>query len=103
MCLGIRNRYLSKERPRKNLKKENTLNVCYYKTKKDLDHEMKKHRRDVLKKVAELYKKEKEEFHQKYRLFQLHKWEILKVIKQNMIKTRLLELQKAKMVRALIG
>lgn len=74
-------KYIEKEKPKKNLKRENAENVGFYKTKKDLELEMNKHRRDVLKQVAVIYKQEKSEFHQKYRLFQLHKWEILKIIK----------------------
>ena len=38
-------------------------------------------RREVLAKVAEIYKKEKEEFYEKYRYFKLHKWKILKAVK----------------------
>lgn len=41
----------------------------FYKTKKELDLEMGKHRRELLQKVAVLYKQEREEFYQKYRIF----------------------------------
>ena len=50
--------------------------------KKELDREAGKHRRELLANVGDVYRKEKEEFYQKYRYFQLHKWEILKCIKQ---------------------
>ena len=50
---------------------------------------MGKHRREVLSKVACIYKAEKEEFYQKYRYFQLHKWEILRVVKDRMLKQKL--------------
>ena len=50
-----------------------------------MEREMRGHRRDLLTKVAHLYKQEKDEFYQKYRLFQLHKWEILKVVKAQML------------------
>ena len=56
---------------------------------------MGKHRRQVLKQVANIYKQEKEEFHQKYRLFQLHKWEILKVIKARMLEQRIKDRERA--------
>ena len=50
---------------------------------------MGKHRREVLSKVATLYKAEKEEFSQKYRYFQLHKWEILRIVKARMLEQKL--------------
>ena len=37
--------YLKQEKPTKNLKKENAINVGLYKTKKELDLEMNKQRR----------------------------------------------------------
>ena len=52
----ILRKYLVNEKPRKNLKRENAENVGFYKTKKDLEQEMNKHRRDVLKQVATIYK-----------------------------------------------
>ena len=52
---------------------------------------MQKHRRQVLGKVATLYKNEKEVFFQKYRIFQLHKWEILKQVKQRMLEQKIKE------------
>ena len=52
---------------------------------------MRGHRRDLLTKVAHLYKQEKDEFYQKYRLFQLHKWEILKVVKAQMLAQKIKE------------
>ena len=67
--IDILKEYLKRERPLKNLKRENAENVGFYKTKKDLEIEMSKHRREVLQKVAVLYKQEKSEFIQKYRLF----------------------------------
>lgn len=76
--------------------------VGFYNTKKELDREMGKHRRELLTKVAQLYKQEREEFYQKYRLFQLHKWEILKVVKQRMLEEKIREVQRARMVRAWI-
>ena len=39
----------------------------------------------MLKQVATIYNKEREEFYQKYRIFQLHKWEILRIVKQKML------------------
>ena len=45
---------------------------------------MGKHRRELLSKVAKMYKQEKERFYEKYRLFQLHKWEILRSVKEVM-------------------
>ena len=76
--------------------------VGFYNTKKELDREMGKHRRELLTKVAQLYKQEREEFYQKYRLFQLHKWEILKVIKKRMMEQRMRDLERAKLLRAWI-
>lgn len=73
---------MKKERPQKNCKRENIDIAGFYKTKKEMDRELGKNRRDILSKVANIYKQEQEEFYQKYRIFQLHKWEILKVCKQ---------------------
>ena len=61
--------YLKKERQRKNAKQENMETEGFYKTKKEMELEMGKHKRQVLQKVASLYKNEKEEFYQKYRTF----------------------------------
>lgn len=49
--------------------------------------------------MATLYKKEREQFNEKYRYFQLHKWEILKGIKQNLLEQKLKEVEKRRMVR----
>ena len=43
--------------------------VGFYKDKKEIEQEMRKHRRQVLGKIATVYKNEKEEFFQKYRIF----------------------------------
>lgn len=67
------------------MKKENTQNAAFYKTKREIELEVSKHRREVLKKSADIYKHEKEELYMKFRLFQLHKWDILKTIKQKML------------------
>ena len=69
LCIEILKKYLVKEKPTKNLKRENAENVGFFKTKKEIELEMNKHRRDVLNQVAKIYKHEKEEFQQKYRLF----------------------------------
>lgn len=73
--------YLKEEKNRPNLRLQHRQNVGFYSTNREMQIEMGKHRRNLLAKVATLYKKEKEEFYEKYRYFQLHKWEILKVIK----------------------
>ena len=52
--------------------------------------------------MATIYNKEREDFYQKYRIFQLHKWEILKVVKQRMLEEKIKEVQRARMVRAWI-
>ena len=67
--LEILQKYLQQEANRKNLKQENIQTMGFYKTKKELDLEMGKHRRELLQKVAVLYKQEREEFYQKYRIF----------------------------------
>ena len=61
--------YLQKERPTKNVKKEYVEQIGFYNTKKEMEREMAKHRRDLLTQVANIYKKEKSDFYQKYRLF----------------------------------
>ena len=71
----------------------------FYKTKKELDLEMGKHRRELLQKVAVLYKQEREEFYQKYRIFQLHKWEILKAVKAKMLEEKLKEVAKVRQMK----
>ena len=60
-----------------------------FKVQKDSDLETQFHRRKVLKTVANIYKTEKDEFYQKYRYFQLHKWDILKVVKANMLEQKI--------------
>ena len=77
--------FMSKEKKAKNMKKEHIKTVGYYNTKREVDRELGKNRRDLLSKVAVMYKAEKEEFLQKFRIFQLHKWEILKVVKAKML------------------
>jgi SAM-dependent MidA family methyltransferase len=67
-----------------------------------MDHEMGKHRRQFLSQVAQLYQTEKEEFYQKYRIFQLHKWEILKAIKKNMLQKKIREMEKKRWVKTWI-
>lgn len=62
-------KYLNKEKPQKNLKRSNAINVGLYKTNKEIDLEMNKQRRIVLNQIAQLYKQEKVEFEHKYRLF----------------------------------
>ena len=81
----ILKKYLKKQENARNIKQEHIDQVGFYSTKKELDREMGKHRREVLSRVAYLYQQEKEEFYQKYRVFQLHKWEILKFVKQKML------------------
>lgn len=51
------------------MKQENIEAVGFYKTKKELGREMGRHRRELLGKVAVLYKQEREDFYQKYRIF----------------------------------
>ena len=77
--------------------------VGFYNTKKELDREMGKHRRELLTKVAQLYKQEREEFYQKYRLFQLHKWEILRVVKQRMLAQKIENVKRAKQLKLWIA
>ena len=60
---------------------------------------MGKHRRELLGKVANLYKQEKQEFYQKYRLFQLHKWEILRSVKESMLEHKIKQIQRQKQMR----
>ena len=50
--------YMKKERPQKNCKRENIDIAGFYKTKKEMDREMGKNRRDILSKVANIYKQE---------------------------------------------
>ena len=46
-------------------------------------------RRRVLNTFAAINQAEKEEFDQKYRYFQVHKWTILKAIKENMLEYKI--------------
>ena len=57
------------DREIRNLRKEHVQNVGFFNTQKDLQREMGKHRRELLSKVAQVYKAEKSEFYQKYRIF----------------------------------
>ena len=59
---------------------------------------MGKHRRELLVNVGDVYRKEREEFYQKYRYFQLHKWEILKLIKQEMLAQKVTDVQRSRML-----
>lgn len=66
---------------------------------REVEREMMRHRREVLTKVAKVFQQEKSEFYQKYRIFQLHKWEILKVVKQQMLQKKLAEVKKANQLK----
>ena len=57
----------------------------------------------MLKEVASLYNKEREEFYQKYRIFQLHKWEILRVVKQRMLAQKIENVKRAKQLKLIIA
>ena len=46
-----------------------------------------------------MYKQEKEQFYEKYRLFQLHKWEILRSVKEVMFQQKLQQVQRRKQMR----
>ena len=86
--------YLRTEQEKKDVKKINKKAAAVYDTQKVLAVEMNKHRRELLSTVATLYKKEKEEFNQKYRHFQMHKWEILKSVKQNLLNQKMMVVHK---------
>lgn len=85
------------------MKKINMETQGKYKLQKDTDLETQFHRRKVLKTVANAYKTEKEDFYQKYRVFQLHKWEILKCIKAKLLEQKIKEVEKANMLRKWIN
>ena len=63
MTVEILKEYLKGEPKCRNLKKEHIENVGFYNTKKEMDREMSKHRRQFLSQVAHLYQQEKEEFY----------------------------------------
>ena len=53
----------------------------------------------MLKQVATIYNKEREELYQKYRIFQLHKWEILRIVKQKMLAQKIENVERAKQLK----
>lgn len=51
-----------------------------------------------MKQLNQIKRRENEEFYLKYRYFQLHKWEILKQIKKQMLESKNAEIRHMKMM-----
>lgn len=91
--------YLNKTRSKRNFIKEHVKTAHTFGEEMMAKREMQKQRRAVLNKVAEVYQKEKEDFNAKYRYFQLHKWEILKAVKQTMFENKMIEVHRQRLIR----
>ena len=92
----MREEFLRNQEVPKDIKKVNRKIAAVYAAAKEIKIETGKNRRELLCKVAAIYKKEKDDFYGKYRYFQSNKWKFLRAVKQNMLEEKIFKMQKKK-------